>query len=296
MGAGSICNYQLTHCIKIDWRECQMSLGIIFKGPEGIVLAADSRVTINVTYHLPDGKMTVLPSAFDNATKLLRVNGQAHIGVVTFGLGALGNKEPRTAHSFISELEAEIGSNPRMAVSDFAQKFSDFFMVQWQKLGMPDPSVYQDEPMIFFVSGYDEGAAYGRVFEVVIPSRPTPAEKLQNDFGAIWGGQSDFVNRLLHGYDAKLPAVLGKHLEMDEEQMAHSDLLLRQSLSAQIPYQFLPLQDCVDLSIFLIRATINMQRWTIGIRGVGGAIDVATITKTTGYNAIQEKQVVGERV
>jgi hypothetical protein len=62
-----------------------------------------------------------------------------------------------------------------------------------------------------------------------------------------------------------------------------------------IPYQFLPLQDCVDLAIFLIKTTATLQRWTTDVRGVGGATDVATITRTEGFRAIQEKRIVGDR-
>ena len=62
-----------------------------------------------------------------------------------------------------------------------------------------------------------------------------------------------------------------------------------------IPYQFLLLQDSVDLAIFLIKTTAKLQGWAAGARGVGGAIDVATVTRTDGFRAIQEKQIVGER-
>jgi len=56
----------------------------------------------------------------------------------------------------------------------------------------------------------------------------------------------------------------------------------------------LPLQDSIDLAIFLVRATITLQKWQIGIRGVGGAIDVATITQTDGFRSVQQKQIRGE--
>jgi hypothetical protein len=69
---------------------------------------------------------------------------------------------------------------------------------------------------------------------------------------------------------------------------------LRKSFTLPIPWQFLPLQDCVDLSIFLVRSTIELQRWMVGIRGVGGAVDVATITRTKGFEEVQLKKIVGE--
>ena len=63
---------------------------------------------------------------------------------------------------------------------------------------------------------------------------------------------------------------------------------------APIPYQFLPLQDAVDLCIQVIRSTINMQRFTVDVRGVGGPVDVATITPTEGFRPVQQKAIHGE--
>ena len=94
-----------------------MSLGIVFKGTEGIVLAVDSRVTLmaqlQAQMQLPSASgvqppVLLMPASFDNATKLLKVKGQDFVGAVTYGRGALGMSEPRTAHSFIPELETQI--------------------------------------------------------------------------------------------------------------------------------------------------------------------------------------------
>ena len=72
------------------------------------------------------------------------------------------------------------------------------------------------------------------------------------------------------------------------------DQQLRTKVAAPIPWQFLPLQDSVDLAMFLIRATISYQRFTVGIRGVGGATDVVAITRD-GVDEIQTKHITGER-
>src|ERR1035438_3016853 len=100
-----------------------MSLGIAFKGPEGIVLAADSRVTLHA--QLPGAQPPVMiPATFDNATKLLHIKGQRFVGAVTYGAGAIGQRSPRTAHSFLPELEAAIQAKTadnRLSVEDFAK-------------------------------------------------------------------------------------------------------------------------------------------------------------------------------
>ena len=149
--------------------------------------------------------------------------------------------------------------------------------------------------MVFLVGGFDEGDAYGRVFEVEVPNSPAPAEKSANDFGITFGGQAEIAGRLLSGYDPQLENLVKANVRLNPAQTADLRQKVLQRLAMPIPYQFLPLQDCVDLAIFLIKTTATLQGWAAGARGVGGAIDVATITRTDGFRAIQEKEIVGER-
>lgn len=270
-----------------------MSLGIAFKGPEGIVLAADSRVTL--TAKLPQQNMLV-PAVYDNATKLLKVAAQKYVGAVTYGVGAIGQIQPRTAHSYMPEFEEKLAKEKvnRLSVSDFAQRLSDFFMEQWKS---QMPQNYSGPDMVFLVGGYDDGTAYGRVFEFHIPNKPVPAEwhTGAGSFGLVWGGQREYADRIIRGFDDRLLEVAEKLLKLSQEQKVEFQKQLQGQLQAPIPFAFLPLQDCVDLSIFLIRSTILIQNWLVGVRGVGGAIDVATITRTEGFAEVQRKTIVGER-
>lgn len=196
-----------------------MSLGIAFKGAEGIVLAADSRVTLMAMIVRPAPgpaqaaavPQQVVPATFDNATKLLRVAGQKFVGAVTYGAGAIGQQQPRTAHSFIPEFDAELmkkhGGVKRLTVRSFAEELSEFFMRQWRAQGMPVPAP-PGADMVFLVGGYDEGEPYGRIFEMYIPSSPDPAERHAGEFGIIWGGQREYTDRLITGFDPNLPGVL----------------------------------------------------------------------------------------
>ena len=273
-----------------------MSLGIAFKGPEGVVLAADSRVTLNNTFVQPNGQTMVLASTFDNATKLLKIKGQDYVGAVTYGVGAIGQQAPRTAHSFIPEFEAILQTKHnggRLSVEQFAKELSEFFLHQWNThmQGANPPG-----DMVFLVGGYDENAPYGRVFDFFIPSRPQPNEQfaVTGQFGVVWGGQREHVDRLLSGYDPRVLEMVGVEFSLDAPKKEEFKNKLAR-LTTPIPYAFLPLQDSVDLSIFLIRTSIQIQTWLVGVRGVGGAIDVATITKTDGFKPIQVKQIIGER-
>jgi hypothetical protein len=264
-----------------------LSLGIAFKGPEGIVLAADSRVTLTGQA----GSNLLVQSHYDNATKLLKVRDHDNVGAVTYGLGALGGRQPRTAHSYLPEFETELATETRLSVEEFAGRLGDFFRRQWSVANTPAEA----DAMVFLVGGFDEGDAYGRVFEVSIPNSPVPEEKSADAFGITFGGQHEIAGRLLGGYDPRLEALVAENLRLTAAQTADLREKVLPSLAMPIPYQFLPLQDSVDLALFLVKTTATLQGWTTGMRGVGGAVDVATITRTDGFRAVQEKQIVGDR-
>jgi hypothetical protein len=273
-----------------------MSLGIAFKGPEGIVLAADSRVTLMAQMQQPNlPTPMLLPASYDNATKLLRIKGQDYVGAVTYGAGVIGRTEPRTAHSFIPEFEQELISVNvgRLSTEDFATRLGEFFLARWNAGGMGQ--VQPGEDMFFLIGGYDVGSAYGRVFEVAIPNRPAAVEYNAGTFGVTWGGQTEFTERLLNGYDRSLGGHIQQFLTLDDTRRDALIDDLKPKLAVAIPYQFLPLQDCVSLAIFIIRTTITLQTWQVGVRGVGGSIDLATITRTEGFNYIQQKEISGEK-
>jgi len=154
-----------------------MSLGIVIKGPEGVVLAADSRVTLSA--QRPDGPM--IPVNYDNATKLLSFPKQPFIGAVTYGVAAIGS---RTAHSFLPEFDLKL-EETRLKVEFFAKKLSGFFMDLWRN---EMPKNYQGPEMTFIVGGYDIEDAYCKVFLFGIPERPTPEPRNPENFGMTWGG------------------------------------------------------------------------------------------------------------
>lgn len=280
-----------------------MSLGIMIKGSEGIVLAADSRVTLfnptplQLPQNTPAGSpvpLILIPASFDNATKLLKVKGQQYVGAVTYGLGAFMTANgPRTMRSFIPEFERELeaAGNPRLSVRDFAEKLSYFFLARWNEHVSRPPN--PGEEINFFVGGYDQNAPYGSGYAFVIPTSVTPAEQNAGpgQFGISWGGQNDFVNRLLFGFEMDLPEFIRTSLNLTPEQALGLKKQMDAKYAAGVPYQFLPLQDCVDLAVFLIQGSINFQKFrTTVIRAVGGPVEVATITREE-FKFVSQKMI-----
>jgi hypothetical protein len=222
---------------------------------------------------------------FDNATKLFSFSSpNSSVGVITYGQAAIGN---RTAHSFVPEFESQL-TDERLSLHDFASKLSNFIMTQWEK-AMPNP--YSGQDMTFVVGGFDKEAANGVVYLFDIHRNPVPKLRSNVDeFGITWGGQREFVDRLLNGYDVGILKVLQNEYNFDEEKLTkfQKDLV---KFKFQVPVQFLPLQDCVDLAVFFIQTTIYAQNPSVGIRGCGGSIDVATITRSEGFKYIKRKEI-----
>ncbi len=263
-----------------------MSVGIVIKGPEGLVLAAESRVTLGTT--TPQGQQ--LHVSFDHANKLL-VFDQPHqyVAVVTYGQAAIGL---RTAHSFLPEFEAEL-PDERLPVHEFADLLSDFFTAQW-RANMP--ADHSGPPMTFVVAGFNVGEPYGRVFTFDIPRQPDPVEQNQRpgDFGITWGGQRDVIERLVQGYDRRVLAIAKQTLDLDDDELHRLTEALK-PLQMAVPLPAMPLQDCVDLAIFFVRTTIDAHHLSLAVRASGGPIDVAIITRRDGLQFIQRKSIAGER-
>lgn len=265
-----------------------MSLGVVVKGPEGLVLAAESRVTLTAQPDGPAGQS--LHVNFDHATKVLSFGApNVAVGAVTYGQASIGL---RSAHSYVPEFESTLPEH-RLPVAEFAQRMSDFFVAQ---MAAANPKGYAGPDMTFVVAGFDEGQPYGRVFCFHVPRHPTPVaqQPKSDDFGISWGGQREFVDRLLQGYDHRLFSVVASELKVPDDQQAKLRKSLEQ-LQMPIPLAAMALQDCVDLAMFFIRTTISAQRLTVGIRGCGGEIDVATITRRENFRWVQQKQVTGNR-
>ena len=145
-----------------------MSLAIVIKAPEGLVLAADSRVTIEIEPIGANGEPFSV--SFDNATKLVSFGEpNSAYGAVTCGLAVIGL---RTGHSLLPEFQSTL-STKTLKVATFAKKLSDFFTEQWRE---NKSKLNEGIPMTFMVGGFDAGQPYGGVFSFEIPGMPKPVE------------------------------------------------------------------------------------------------------------------------
>jgi hypothetical protein len=215
--------------------------------PDGLVLAADSRTTM-----FPDGSSRSRVAS-DSADKVFGICGR--FGVATYGDAFVGGQ---TIAGLMTEFVAQL-SSPPADVEALATNLGAFFgerYTRWREdIGEP---VAPDEGarLGFIVGGYDEHGI-GHFHEVTIPGPEVSRSEINTTTGGlIPRGQNDVIDRLIRGVDLQVLAGLGVDVP---DQVA--DALAKLHYVVQFP---ITLQDGIDFASFLIRTTIDMQRFSDG--------------------------------
>ena len=90
----------------------------------------------------------------------------------------------------------------------------------------------------------------------------------------------------------------------DMAKELHEVMPLLEACRYRIPFDSMNLQDGIDFAVLCIRTTIDVQRLTLGTvamapefswPGVGGPIEIATVTAAAGHRWVQRTVVQGER-
>lgn len=153
------------------------------------------------------------------------------------------------------------------------------------------------EPINFLVTGFNDDKSH----EVYICYLPGQIQKKRDskqkglEYGASWLGQTDLVNRIIKGFDPRIFNV--KSINQLAKQISPEQLNQElRNLEYAIQWGTMTLQDAVDFSDLMIKTTSALQNFSDGIQaepgempGVGGAVDIAVITKKQGFKWLSKK-------
>jgi len=238
-----------------------MSIVIATYVPEGIVLAADSRLTLTWTSDV-NGKQNVNSAQISDTTdKLFLLNDR--IGLSTFGAADIGGIP---IAGFVSQfIEQKI--NDQTEVDQVGRLALDFFR-----------GLKADLNTFFYVAGYkkESGKSMQHIYHVDIKNNQV--QRLNQNasglfFGANWGGEIEVISRLVG--KIKVPK------ESDWVELGE----------AAVAWNFLTMQDAIDFCTFAVRTTIESFRFQQRIKTVGGPVDVLVIRPTEGVSWISKKEL-----
>jgi hypothetical protein len=227
----------------------------------GIVMASDSRLTLNTT--VPgSGDPTVQVAVTQTDTNYKTFLTSGDVGVTTFGDGAIQDV-PISAHieSVLSE-ELSTGTDDVDAV---AKKLLAYFQT------------FSGPPKVgFHVAGYVTEARKRvphvwsiDVFAGTMVQRNTPGIHY-----AMWDGEFDVFNRLA------LPVA---HLDENGN-------IAFKPMSYPVHISYFTVQDAIDYALYAVRVTIDTIRFQARAKTVGGPVDILVL-RPTGAQWIQRKEL-----
>jgi len=269
-----------------------VTLALSLKVNDGIVLAADSASS------LMDNSGNYITNVYFHANKVFNLRKGVGIGCITWGTGGIGQATISThmkdlrcrfAGEDSTHEDWEIDPN-NYQVLDIAEKTRRYL---YEELYLPE---YTRQPVQsltgFIVSGYSSGAGLAEEYEITIQNgacAPPVSVRPFDGSGVVWRGQPEAVSRLLLGYGQQLASILETKIGIDPERIASVMQTITDDLSAPMVHPFMPIQDAIDLAEFLVALTTQYTRFLPGAQTVGGAIELATITKHEGFKWINRK-------
>jgi hypothetical protein len=234
-----------------------MSLVVTVYVPSGIVMAADSRMTVLRTDDREeDGQKVRVQQQLvlsDSAYKVVRLR-KVPAGVSVYDSGIIDN-QPVESHVRRFEEEA---LTPDDDVNAVAQKFLQYFQAN-----------HKGVPLGFHVAGYKlEGKAsvpyvlVGHTTRETQIRRVNATDKGELQYGVVRSGDVLVANRLI-----------------DENFVPF--------------FAAMPLQEAIDYAVHLIRTTIDTLRFEPRFPTVGGPIDIMVV-QPDGMHWVQRKELQGE--
>ncbi len=267
-----------------------MTLAVTVVCQDGVVVAADSRTT------LANHRMLRVGSDFTH-----KVFESGRVAVATYGDAFVGMRSIASHMAEFAVVEAGNCNHP----GPVAEKLAAFFGDRYDAQAADDPDDDSPPPVAalgFLVGGYD-AAGVGEAWEVILPDRIIePIATTADGGGAAWRGQSDVVTRLIRGSDLELLERLADAHQLSAELYKLTPLL--DACGYRIPFDSMNLQDGIDFAVLCIHTTIDVQRLTLGPvattpefswPGVGGPVEIATVTATGGFSWVQRTTLRGER-
>lgn len=265
-----------------------MTICVSVRIPEGLILAADSMVTLEGTINTPQGQQTGVLQTFEFANKVTRIKDYP-IGVMTWGIASISN---RSIPSLIMEWEhgyPSISLVQSFTVKDVADELHKFIEERYDKVY---PASTKRPFLGLFIGGYSQNQFFSDQYFCEWPNRIAWQEvRLNNpdgspNFGANWFGQTDALSRLVHGYDrAGIEELIKRGVDKSIVQKWIDDHV------SELPLVFdgMPLQDAVDFANYAVELTIGRFRFAVGVPVCGGNVDIAVITPNA-FQWAQRKQ------
>jgi hypothetical protein len=263
-----------------------MSIIVSVKINDGVVMAADSATSF------------ACGQVYEHGNKLVNLVKGLPIGVMTCGIGGIGNASVAT---LLKDLRGRLSGDEAQYVdwaidrqsytmALTASRVRDFFAERTAERTAQEEAV--KGLLLLRICGYSSGRPLPEVWQVATSEDGwSPPMCIQDEavFGVRWDGEYELLNRLILGVGT-IPDTAAKALGLTREQVDQGSNTLRQHMYENLILPAAPIQDAIDLARFMVETTKGFIRFAVArSKTVGGPIEIAAITKHEGFKWVQRK-------
>jgi hypothetical protein len=255
-----------------------MSIIVSVKIHDGIVMATDSAVTF------------AIGQIYENANKIVNLVKGQPIGVMTCGAGGVGNASIATLLKDLRSRLADGDSEWKLDTTNYTMdhvtsRVDTFFTERAKEADFK-------QFLLLRICGYSSRRPLPEVWQVAFNEgkhlEPTCVQS-ENNIGPRWDGEMEALDRMILGLGAVSPEVVASIGMMDEQVREVSQKLIPH-LYENLILPAAPIQDAIDLARFMVETTKGFIRFSIKrAKTVGGAVEIAAITKHEGFKWVQRK-------
>ncbi len=270
-----------------------MTVAVVVKVFDGIVLAADSATTLSI----PTPRGTV-HQVYNSANKVFHLHRGLPIAAMTWGLGAI---ESASIATLTKDLRRRLmGNDPdhlswslnpeSYTIEEVAQRYVEMFHGELYSASFSQNGGAPPE-LGMLIAGYSSGEKQAEAWQVLIadPSTPPVPECLIGvpGYGFQAFAQPDATERLFQGIDSGLREAIKSSVG---EPIWSNNIEPLLAQAGRLPLAApMPIADAIEFAKFLVHTTAQYSHFLMGPDTVGGVIDVAAISRHEGFRWINRK-------
>lgn len=263
-----------------------MTVCVAIKVHDCLVFAADSASTLSSIDE--NGQQSVL-NVYNNADKVFNLHRKLPIMAMTAGMGHLaGRSIASIAKEFRIRLTDGDLNVDEYTVEDIADGAKEFIEAKYNSA----KELGHTGALEFWVGGYGSKNDHAEVWKISLAdglvSEPEQLVGVDDSQSINWGGQGLAVARLVLGIDPLFIDVT-TNAGVANDDAVKIFQTARAGLEVPLIDAAMPIIDVIRFAEFLVKTTIGFYSFKHGADIVGGACDIATVTKHEGFKWIKRK-------
>src|SRR5262249_25721640 len=255
-----------------------MTIAISIRTNVAAIFAADGKLTTNGLVGFDDGgEPQFVRQTYDNATKIVQDATGVAMAMVA-GSGTLGSM---SVTDYVASSAVPREPDPQKqeaAIQEFARGMATLRAAYWNEVKV-SVDRWPDTAVLLALAPINSRAP--RIWHLIFSGEQPSVDEikasvyLEGSYGAAYS--------LLYGYSGEVMSALGRELKVDDKPVGE-DAVFATLKGAKVlrPIDKLhagvmPIQDAIDLAVFLATTQVQMERFLPGEPVCGGPIDVMVL-------------------